>query len=62
MTFLTLDQIGSLGKKCSHCDKYATWIYSNMMPAYCDEHFPYWEFKKKESDLMLKDCMNQHQC
>lgn len=50
--FLTLDQFLSIGKKCSHCDKKATWLDSLETPAYCDEHFPYYkeiEFVKIEN-------------
>ena len=41
MTWLTLEQFLSLGKKCSHCDKKAKWIANEKSPAYCDQHFPY---------------------
>lgn len=38
---MTIDQLLSLGKKCSHCEKKATWLAAMDMPAYCDDHFPY---------------------
>ena len=41
--FLKIDQFLSIGKKCSHCDKKATWLDSLETPAYCDEHFPYYD-------------------
>ena len=46
MTYLTGNQLLALvkGMKCSHCDKKAQWICSEDLPAYCDEHYPYWEF------------------
>jgi hypothetical protein len=48
MTFLTIDQFLCLGKKCSHCEKKATWIADPKSTAYCDEHFPYYEEKKQQ--------------
>jgi len=43
MTFLTIAQLMQLGKKCSLCDKNATWLckFNKEAPVYCDEHYPY---------------------
>lgn len=37
------------GQKCSHCDKKAKWlpVEENMGPSYCDEHYPYWEYRNE---------------
>jgi hypothetical protein len=51
MVFLTIDQFLALGKKCSHCDKKATWIVCKESPAYCDDHFPYWDIKKSRISI-----------
>lgn len=45
--FLTVEQFGAIGKKCSHCDKKADWVASKDSPSYCDEHFPYKDLKKE---------------
>jgi hypothetical protein len=47
MTFLTLDQFKCLGKKCSHCDQIAKWVSHPESPCYCDEHYPYREYARK---------------
>jgi hypothetical protein len=49
--FLSIDQLLTLGVKCSHCDRIAKWIASEDVPAYCDEHFPYKEDHLKRSDV-----------
>jgi hypothetical protein len=44
MTPFTVNQLLALGKNCSHCEKIARWVASLESPAYCDDHFPYWDF------------------
>lgn len=59
MDFLSLEQFLSLGKKCSHCDKKAKWLAHPESPAYCDEHFPYWEEKIKEISCIDNNSENK---
>ena len=51
MSILTIDQLAAIGKKCSYCDKPATWIAHRDSPSYCDDHFPYWEFKENDKSF-----------
>ena len=48
MTWFTIDQYLQLGTKCSHCNKNAKWLGPKDSPAYCDEHFPYWDCQKSQ--------------
>jgi hypothetical protein len=46
MVWMTIDQFLAIGMKCSHCEKKATWLAHTESPAYCDEHFPYWDINR----------------
>lgn len=48
MTWLTLEQFFALDKKCSRCDRQAKWVASLDSPAYCEEHFPYFDIEKSK--------------
>jgi hypothetical protein len=44
MPWLTLEQFSKIGSNCCKCDKIAEWLPKiKDAPAYCDEHYPYWD-------------------
>jgi hypothetical protein len=58
---VTIPQLKQLGKNCTKCAKKAQWLdkFDENAPAYCDDHFPYWDDVTNEMNQCKAALRNQ---